>query len=106
MAAAEALFAADSAAVVAQLRALASSREVHARALTAASLVDLVCAMTASQPAAMRWLIDHAELAGSTSGGDRTVLRQALSLAGLGGNKPALHTIPGGRQMAWRVGRW
>ncbi len=100
MAAAEALFAADSAAVVAQLTALAGSREVHAHALTAASLVDLVCAMTGSRPAGMRWLIDHAELAGHGSVGDRHVLRQALSLAGLGGDKPALLTIPGGPQIA------
>lgn len=107
MVAAEALFAADSAAVVAQLTALASSREVHALALTAASLVDLVCAMTGSRPAAMRWLIDHAELAGHGSVGDRRVLRQALSLAGLGGDKQALLTIPSGQQItsAWDLRR-
>jgi thiopeptide-type bacteriocin biosynthesis protein len=107
MAAAEALFAADSAAVVAQLTALASSREVHPHALTAASLVDLVCAMTGSLPTGMRWLIDHAELAGHASVGDRDVLRQALSLAGVGGDEPALQSIPSDPQIAsaWNVRR-
>ncbi len=107
MAAAEALFAADSAAVVAQLTALDSSREVHAHALTAASLVDLVCAMAGSRPAAVRWLIDHVELAGPASVGDRNVLRQAISLVGLGGDKPALQNIPSGPQIAsaWDVRR-
>ncbi|HEX4102753.1 MAG TPA: lantibiotic dehydratase [Pseudonocardiaceae bacterium] len=107
MAAAEALFAADSAAVVAQLTALASSPEVHAHALTAASLVDLVCAMTGSRPAAMRWLIDHPELADPASVGDRTVLRQSLSLAGLGRDEPAPLNIPSGWEIAsaWDVRR-
>ncbi|MGH7750353.1 MAG: thiopeptide-type bacteriocin biosynthesis protein, partial [Candidatus Dormibacteria bacterium] len=48
MAAAEAVFATDSAAVLAQLTALAAAREVHPHALTAASLVDLACTMTGS----------------------------------------------------------
>lgn len=96
MAAAEALFAADSAVVLAQLTALASSREIHPQALTAASLVDLVCAMTGSRFAGMRWLIDHAELAGHAPVRDRELLRQALRLA----DGPALHSIPSGPAIA------
>jgi len=100
MAAAEALFAADSVAVLAQLTALATSPGVHPQALTAASLVDLVCAMTGSRPAGMRWLVDHAHLAGRARVGDRDVLRQALSLAGAGADRSTLPTIPGGSHIA------
>ncbi|MEO3862897.1 lantibiotic dehydratase [Acrocarpospora sp. B8E8] len=63
LAAAEALFAADSASAVAQLSFLAAE-SVHpalsSRALTAASLADLVCAVTGDTTTGMRWLIDHA----------------------------------------------
>ncbi|MGH3546708.1 MAG: lantibiotic dehydratase [Pseudonocardiaceae bacterium] len=96
MVAAEALFAADSAAVLTQLTALASSRELHPQALTAASLVDLVCAMTGSQHAGMRWLIDRPVLAGLATVRDREVLRQALRLA----DGPELHSIPRGPAIA------
>ncbi len=107
MAAAEALFAADSVAVLAQLTALTTSRTVHQQALTAASLVDLVCAMTGGRPAGMRWLVDHAQLAGRARIGDRDVLRQALSLAGVGADRSTLPTIPGGSHItsAWLARR-
>lgn len=100
MAAAEALFAADSVAVLAQLTALATSPAVHPQALTAASLVDLVCAMTGSRPAGIRWLVDHAQLAGNSRVSDRDVLHQALSLAGAGVDGSTLPTIPGGSHIA------
>ncbi|HVQ99755.1 MAG TPA: lantibiotic dehydratase [Mycobacterium sp.] len=96
MAAAEALFAADSAAVLTQLTALASSRELYPQALTAASLVDLVCATTGSRHAGMRWLIDRPVLAGLAAIRNREVLRQALRLA----DGPALHSIPSGPVIA------
>lgn len=48
----------------------------------------------------MRWLIDHAELAGHASVGDRLVVRQALNLAGLGADKPTLLSIPSGPRIA------
>lgn len=101
MAAAEALFAADSVAVLAQLTALASSREIHPQTLTAASLVDLVCAMTGSRFAGMRWLIDHAELAGHAPVRDRELLHQALRLA----DGAVLHSIPSGQAItaAWHT---
>lgn len=101
MAGAEALFAADSAAVLTQLTALASSREIHPQALTAASLVDLGCAMTGSRFAGMRWLIDHTDLAGHAPVRDRELLRQALRLA----DGPALHSAPSGPAIAaaWHI---
>lgn len=110
MAAAEALFAADSVAVLAQLKALAASSgvaAVHPQALTAASLVDLTCAMTGSRPAGMRWLVDHPQLTGRARVGDRDVLRQALSLAGAGVGGSILPTIPGGSHITstWHARR-
>src|SRR5690606_19007267 len=83
MAAAEELFAADSAAVVAQLNALAGSPQLHPHALTAASMVDLTAAMAGDRAAGMRWLIEHPELAGRAHVRDRDTVRQAVSLAGL-----------------------
>ena len=106
LAAAEALFAADSAAVVAQLTALAAAREVHRCALTAASMADLAAAMMGSRPAGMGWLTGHAQ-PGRPPIRDRDVLRQAAGLAGLGGDETALRAIAGGRQVdaAWRARR-
>lgn len=109
MAAAETLFAADSAAVLTQLGAQASSRAVPPQALTAASLVDLVCAMTGSWPAGMQWLLDHPELASHTSIRDRDLLRQTLSLATADARagRLALDGISGGAAIAtaWHARR-
>lgn len=57
--AAEALFAADSAAVVAQL-GVGAGREIDPVAVTAASMVNLVSEMTGGYADAMRWLVQHA----------------------------------------------
>lgn len=105
MAAAELLFAADSVAVLAQLTALADLPEIHPQALTAVSMVDLVRAMTGSRAAGMRWLVDHAKLAGHMPIRDREVLRQALNLADLDADGPALRSIPGGSAIsaAWHA---
>lgn len=105
-AAAQAVFSADSAAVLTQLTALAASRETHPHALTAASLVDLTIAMRGSLPAGTHWLIDHAH-PGPAAACDRGVLRQAVSLADLGGDRAALHTRPGGPRIAaaWQARR-
>ncbi|MFD4948899.1 thiopeptide-type bacteriocin biosynthesis protein [Streptomyces sp. NPDC058409] len=62
MTAAEALFSADSAAVVARLRALSATDGLHRQALTAASVINLAAAMTGSASAGVRWLTDHPEL--------------------------------------------
>ncbi|MGH3720520.1 MAG: thiopeptide-type bacteriocin biosynthesis protein [Pseudonocardiaceae bacterium] len=104
LAAAEAVFAADSAAALAQLTARASACQVHPHALTAASLVDLASALAGSLPAGMRRLIEHPE-AGHACAYDREVLRQAISLAD--GDGAALRAIPGGPRItaAWQVRR-
>jgi len=103
MAAAEALFAADSTAAVAQLAALTAARGVHPHALTAVSLADLACALLGSRPAGLRWLIDHADLAARVAIRDRDVLRQAVTLADLDAASPTLPAVPGcfGVVAAW-----
>ncbi|MGH3755168.1 MAG: lantibiotic dehydratase [Pseudonocardiaceae bacterium] len=107
MAAAEALFAADSTAAVAQLAALAGTRGVHPYALTAVSLADLTCALLGSRPAGMHWLIEHADLAAKVGIRDRDVLRQAVTLADLDSPSPTLPAVPGGSGVvaAWRTRR-
>jgi thiopeptide-type bacteriocin biosynthesis protein len=107
MHAAEALFAADSTAAVAQLAALVQSRQTSGPGLIAASLVDLACAVTGSQNAAMRWLINHAELAERAPRLDRAVLHQALTLVGPGTDRDAPGELPGGPaiQSAWAARR-
>jgi len=118
MSAAETLFAADSVAVLAELTALSSrptgtgSPLVQPEALTAASLVELVCALTGSRDAAMQWLVDHPELAGRARV-DRDAQRQALDLAGVGSDisielgSSTLSSIPGGARIhdAWQARR-
>ncbi len=106
LAAAEALFAADSAAVLAQL---AASRRDHPRALTAASMADLAAAMRGGRSAGMRWLIDHPP-AGNAPARDRDGVRRAVALAGLDGEGTdgegtAVRALPGGPRIidAWRA---
>ncbi len=103
MTAAEALFAADSTAAVAQLAALTGTHGVHPHALTAVSLADLACALVGSRPAGMRWLIDHADLTARVAIRDRDVLRQAVTLADLDAPSPTLPVVPGcsGVVAAW-----
>ncbi|MFI0242538.1 lantibiotic dehydratase [Streptomyces sp. NPDC016845] len=93
--AAEALFAADTAAVTAQLGALAAT-DLHPQALTAASLVNLSAAMTGSHSAAMRWLMNHPQLAADLPLRDRGLRRQTLRLA----DDPSLHRTPGADAVA------
>lgn len=88
MDAAEALFAADSAAVIAQLRALADNRDWHPQVLTAVSMIDLASACLGSLPKAMCWLLDHSELADTTPARGRTrldakLVEQAALFAGV-----------------------
>jgi thiopeptide-type bacteriocin biosynthesis protein len=60
MDAAEAFFAADSAAAVAQFAASASRNGPGTRALIAASMADLSAAAAGDQAEGMRWLVEHA----------------------------------------------
>ncbi|MEV0453651.1 lantibiotic dehydratase [Catellatospora methionotrophica] len=82
MRAAEYFFAADSAATEAQLRTLRTHRHWRREALTAASLVDLSCAIAGSRADGLQWLVDHS---GEGSEGrrprlDPDVVRQTRSL--------------------------
>ncbi|MGI5293028.1 lantibiotic dehydratase [Nonomuraea polychroma] len=78
--AAEAYFAADSAAVLAQLMACtAAPSGPDPRALTAASLLNLAIALLGDTAAAMRWMIDHTRP--DSQAPDRAQYNQALTLA-------------------------
>jgi lantibiotic biosynthesis protein len=100
MAAAELLFAADSAAAVAQLVTLEVARQVEPLALTAASVTDLAAAILGSEAAGMRWLIDHPEPATAAPPG-RAMVRQTLTLAAP--DRTAIRGLPGGEQL---LGAW
>ncbi|MEU7162029.1 lantibiotic dehydratase [Streptomyces chrestomyceticus] len=99
MTAAEELFAADSAAALAQLAALKASDSLHPQALTAASLVDLAAAVTGSTTAGLRWLTDRPHLATPAPMRDREIRQQTLQIA----NGQLLHRVPGGEAItaAW-----
>ncbi|MEU7829597.1 thiopeptide-type bacteriocin biosynthesis protein [Nonomuraea sp. NPDC049129] len=99
LAGAEAVFAADSVAVVAQLAALSATRHVHPHALTAASLVDLTAALMRGQAAGARWQIEH-PLTGHAAPNDREVVRQAVGLADPSGGWAAPAALPGGDRAA------
>src|SRR5262249_24429888 len=60
LAAAESVFATDSVAVLAQLRH-APPAKVAPHALTAGSMVNLICGFTGSVEAGMAWLVNHAD---------------------------------------------
>jgi class I lanthipeptide synthase len=101
MSGAEELFAADSAAVLAQLNCLALARDLHAQALTAASLVDLAAAVMGSHADGVRWLLDHPEHADGARPLDRHLRTQTLRLVEPG--MPA--GLPGGSALAdaWKA---
>ncbi|ANY05764.1 hypothetical protein AFB00_04975 [Pseudonocardia sp. HH130630-07] len=82
MSAAEAVFAADSAAARAQVvvTTRSTSTGVDRSALTAASLFDLTCALTGGRHAGARWLARRADLTGATPAVDRRVLGQVQAL--------------------------
>ncbi|MFD7407995.1 lantibiotic dehydratase [Streptomyces sp. NPDC059866] len=76
--AAEQYFAADSAAALAQLCAQARKNALDARAMTAASMVDIVTGLLGEDAAAMRWLIKRTRTDQATP--PRAVYRQAVDL--------------------------
>ncbi|MEU9774824.1 lantibiotic dehydratase [Streptomyces sp. NPDC047968] len=83
--AAEAYFAADSAAVLAQLAAAGVKNAPDARAVTAASMVDIAAGLLGDRDAAMRWLIEHTRT--NSTAPPRAVYRQAVDM---------VHTHPAG----------
>jgi lantibiotic biosynthesis protein len=75
---AEAFFAADSAAAVAQLTASAGKGGPDSSALTAASMADIAAAATGDDAEAMRWLSGHASA--DSSPPPRAIYDQAVAL--------------------------
>uniref|UniRef100_A0AAU1ZV83 Lantibiotic dehydratase n=1 Tax=Streptomyces sp. NBC_00093 TaxID=2975649 RepID=A0AAU1ZV83_9ACTN len=75
---AEQYFAADSDAVLAQLTAQARKNAPDARAITAASMVDIVTGLLGNDDTAMRWITEHTRT--DQTAPPRDVYRQAVDL--------------------------
>ncbi|HEV3157370.1 MAG TPA: lantibiotic dehydratase [Candidatus Baltobacteraceae bacterium] len=101
MVAAESVFAADSAAAIAQITHTIRG-DLYLQAVTAASLVNIAIALTGSATDGMRWLVDHIpnDSAPSLS---RKVYAKAVHLADPNDHYAAMRVIPGGEQIvsAW-----
>jgi thiopeptide-type bacteriocin biosynthesis protein len=97
MAAAEEVFAADSTAALAQIR-LATGTRLPPEAVTAAGLLDLATAYSATPADGLHWLIDHLPRDGARV--DRPLLECALRLADPGDDWAELRAQPGGQNMA------
>lgn len=98
MTAAEAVFAADSAAALAQLDATRRLGGPHQHALIAASMVDLAIGLAGGAEPGMRLLIDRIRVPSSPAS-DRTVHDQAIRLADPH-DQAALRAVPGGSLIA------
>ncbi|WUP79316.1 lantibiotic dehydratase [Microbispora hainanensis] len=96
LAAAETYFAADSAAALAQLTASGQKGGPDVRALTAASMFDIVTATIGDTAESLRWLIEHA--AAEPSAPPRALYDQALALANPHDHR-VLAAQPGGVQV-------
>ncbi|MET7474834.1 lantibiotic dehydratase [Streptomyces sp. NPDC005648] len=110
MAAAEEFFAADSAAAIAQLTAQAGRGAPDARALTAASMVDIAVGLLGDHllgdhTKAMRWLVEHAHT--DRSAPPRAVYDQtiALTTASLTPEAPATPSLETGVTASWSARR-
>ncbi|SDT11973.1 lantibiotic dehydratase [Actinoplanes derwentensis] len=99
--AAEAFFAADSAAALAQLTATIQRGGPAGAALTAASMLDLTVALLDDLDHARRWLTDH--VGTQRPAPQRTLYEQAVTLADPA--HTALTALPGGHQIlaAWQT---
>lgn len=106
MAAAESVFAADSAAAVAQLRAVDHREGPHLHAVTAASMVDIAVTVAGSVSDGMRWLIRHWR-ASSAPAPSRETRDQMIRLADPSRGRSALLEVPGGEDIAasWELRR-
>jgi thiopeptide-type bacteriocin biosynthesis protein len=98
----EEVFAADSAAAIAQLRAASTAEEIEA--LTAASLLDMTIGLIGPAPQAMDWLITHAPRTGPAV--SREIYNRALALADPH-EHTAVNALPGGPAVitAWHARR-
>lgn len=96
MAAAESVFAADSAAALAQITCTARS-STPPDALTAASLANIAAAFTGTAAGGMRWLASH--IPSIPAQIPRSVHDQAMRLADPQAGQAAAHALPGGDQV-------
>jgi thiopeptide-type bacteriocin biosynthesis protein len=96
------VFAADSAAALAQVRAAATGG-TDAWALTAASMVDIVTAFTETSEQGYGWLVSHSLGKGRPVG--REVRQEALGLADPGEGYAVLRSLPAGNEIvaAWQT---
>jgi len=97
MAAAEEVFAADSAAAIAELTTAARTG-TRAQALTAASLADLACSFAPTPAEGLRWLLDT--MPHEPARPERSLRDTALELADPRGGWRALSALPGGEKVA------
>lgn len=106
MAAAESMFAADSAVAIALLRLAEHVGAPHQYAVLAASMVDLITSAVGNTADGMRWLIDHLNTS-SAPANPRDVHDQAIRLANPHGDWAALRGIEGGGDVltAWTARR-
>jgi thiopeptide-type bacteriocin biosynthesis protein len=94
-----AVFAADSAAVLAQLAVTGRRPAPDWQAVTAASMVDLVTAVIGDPHEALRWLVAHART--HRPAPQRAVYDRAIALANPY-DRGALAVLPGGEQLLTR----
>ncbi|MEU1900633.1 lantibiotic dehydratase [Nocardiopsis dassonvillei] len=96
------VFAADSAAALAQIRA-AATKAMDAWALTAVSMVDLVTAFTETSEQGHGWLVAHSPGEAQVVG--REVRQEALRLADPDKDYALLRSLPGGGEVvaAWQA---
>lgn len=99
MQAAESVFAADSTAVLAQLRTAAHREGAPPLALAAASMVNLVCSFHDAPAQGMRWLLDHARTP-SGPAPERALRDHTLRLADPRNEWAAVRAVPGGGDIA------
>ncbi|HEX5402310.1 MAG TPA: lantibiotic dehydratase [Pseudonocardiaceae bacterium] len=99
MDAAEAVFAADSAAALAQREHLAGPDAADARALSAASMVDLAAAFTGEPATGNAWLVEHIATDPAPAP-ERAIYDQALDLADPYDDRAALRSLAGGERIA------
>ncbi|WP_367138431.1 MULTISPECIES: lantibiotic dehydratase [Streptomyces] len=91
------VFAADSAAALAQIRMTAQD-EVSPESLTAASLVDLAVSFASSGNDGLHWLVE--QLPREHDRVDRALRDQALDIADPHGHSATLRALPGGNDVA------
>ncbi|WP_256804915.1 lantibiotic dehydratase [Frankia sp. ACN10a] len=102
--AAEAVFAADSAAAIAQLATAAPGDGPHPQALTAASFIDLATAFLGSRDHGLRWLVEHVPHQGAPPL-PRDLRGQIMALADPADAPAAMRALPAAEKLTQAWGR-